>query len=76
MMNAAMIFLVLGIYGAGPVNAADLFEKDVIKTTAGNLEITFIGHGSLMLKFGGKVICPCQTLYAEKLPTVKDTEKS
>jgi L-ascorbate metabolism protein UlaG (beta-lactamase superfamily) len=56
MMKAAMIFLVLGIYGASPVNAADLFEKDVIKTTAGNLEITFIGHGSLMLKFGGKVI--------------------
>src|ERR1035437_2586344 len=56
MMKAAMLFLVMGIYGAGPVNAADLFEKDVIKTTAGDLEITFIGHGSLMLKFGGKVI--------------------
>ena len=56
MMKAAMLFLVMGIYGASPVNAADLFEKDVIKTTAGNLEITFIGHGSLMLKFGGKVI--------------------
>jgi signal transduction histidine kinase len=23
-----------------------------------------------------RLICPCQTLYAEKLPTVKDTEKS
>lgn len=56
MVKAAMIFLVMGIYGAGPVNAADLFERDVIKTTAGNLEITFIGHGSLMMKFGGKVI--------------------
>jgi L-ascorbate metabolism protein UlaG (beta-lactamase superfamily) len=56
MMKAAMLFLVMGIYGAAPVNAADQFEKDVIKTTAGNLEITFIGHGSLMLKFGGKVI--------------------
>lgn len=56
MMKAAMILLVLGLYGAGPVNAADLFENDVIKTSAGNLEITFIGHGSLMLKFGGKVI--------------------
>lgn len=32
------------------------FEKDVIKTTAGDLEITFIGHGSLMMTFGGKVI--------------------
>src|SRR5512137_146409 len=56
MMKAAMLFLVLSLHGAGPVNAAELFEKDVIQTTAGNLEITFIGHGSLMLKFGGKVI--------------------
>ena len=56
MMKAAMLFLVMGIYGAGLANAADLLEKDVIKTTAGNLEITFIGHGSLMMKFGGKVI--------------------
>lgn len=31
------------------------FEKDVIKTSAGNLEITFIGHGTLMLEHGGKV---------------------
>jgi len=56
MMKAAMLFVVLGLYGVGQVNAADLFEKDVINTTAGNLEITSIGHGSLMMKFGGKVI--------------------
>ena len=55
-MKAAMIFLVLGACGDGQANAANLFEKDVFKTTAGNLEITFIGHGSLMMKFGGKVI--------------------
>ena len=56
MMKAAMLFLILGVCGSGLANAAELFEKDVIKTTAGNLEITFIGHGSLMMKFGGKVI--------------------
>ena len=56
MMKAAMLFMILGVCGSGPANAAELFEKDVIKTTAGNLEITFIGHGSLMMKFGGKVI--------------------
>lgn len=55
-MKTAMLFLVLGFCGSGLANAAELFEKDVIKTTAGNLEITFIGHGSLMIKFGGKVI--------------------
>ena len=32
------------------------FVKDIIKTSAGNLEITFIGHASLMFTFDGKVI--------------------
>jgi L-ascorbate metabolism protein UlaG (beta-lactamase superfamily) len=32
------------------------FEQDVIKTDAGDLQITFIGHGTLMMAFGGKVI--------------------
>jgi L-ascorbate metabolism protein UlaG (beta-lactamase superfamily) len=56
MMKTMMIFLIFGICGASLASAAELFEKDVVKTSAGNLEITFIGHGSLMMKFGGKVI--------------------
>ena len=32
------------------------FEKDTIKTSKGNLEITFIGHGSLMFTYDDKVI--------------------
>lgn len=32
------------------------FETDTISTSAGDLEITFIGHGSLMFAFDGKVI--------------------
>ena len=32
------------------------FEKDVFPTSAGNLDITFIGHGSLMFGFGGKIV--------------------
>jgi L-ascorbate metabolism protein UlaG (beta-lactamase superfamily) len=39
-----------------PAMAQEAFEKDVIKTTAGDLEIFFIGHGSLMMKFGNKII--------------------
>jgi L-ascorbate metabolism protein UlaG (beta-lactamase superfamily) len=35
---------------------AQEFERDTIATSAGNLEITFIGHGTLMFTFGGKVI--------------------
>jgi L-ascorbate metabolism protein UlaG (beta-lactamase superfamily) len=36
--------------------AKEAFEKDVIKTSSGDLEVTFIGHGSLMLQFGGLII--------------------
>ncbi len=32
------------------------FETDVIQTSAGDLEITFLGHGTLMFTFGGMVI--------------------
>ena len=36
--------------------AREKLETDIIKTSAGNLEITFIGHGTMMFKWGGKVI--------------------
>jgi L-ascorbate metabolism protein UlaG (beta-lactamase superfamily) len=32
------------------------FEKDIFKTSQGDLAITFIGHGTLMMEFQGKVI--------------------
>jgi len=31
-------------------------QTDILKTSQGDLEITFIGHGSLMFTFNGKVI--------------------
>jgi L-ascorbate metabolism protein UlaG (beta-lactamase superfamily) len=39
-----------------PVMAQEQFEKDVIETSAGDLEITFIGHGTLMFTLEGKTI--------------------
>jgi L-ascorbate metabolism protein UlaG (beta-lactamase superfamily) len=36
--------------------AQEKFEMDTIKTSAGDLKITFIGHGTLMFTFGGKII--------------------
>ena len=33
-----------------------MFERDTIKTSGGDLAITFVGHGTLMFEFGGKVI--------------------
>jgi L-ascorbate metabolism protein UlaG (beta-lactamase superfamily) len=41
---------------AFPVIAQEPFETDVIETSAGDLKITFLGHASLILTFGGKVI--------------------
>jgi L-ascorbate metabolism protein UlaG (beta-lactamase superfamily) len=32
------------------------FEADVIQTSAGDLKITFLGHGTLMVTFNGKTI--------------------
>jgi L-ascorbate metabolism protein UlaG (beta-lactamase superfamily) len=32
------------------------FETDVIETSDGDLQITFLGHGTLMFTFGGEVI--------------------
>lgn len=37
-------------------NAQKTFEKDIFKTSTGELKITFIGHGTLMFELDGKVI--------------------
>ena len=42
---------------ASPVLAEDAFTTDVIQTSEGALQITFIGHATLMFTSGGKVIC-------------------
>ena len=36
--------------------AQEQFERDVISTSGGNLEITFIGHGTLMLAYNNNII--------------------
>jgi L-ascorbate metabolism protein UlaG (beta-lactamase superfamily) len=40
----------------GPAAGQEGFEADIHKTSAGELKITFIGHGTLMFAFGDKVI--------------------
>ena len=35
---------------------AQPFEADIVKTSRGDLEITFIGHGTLMLNYDGNII--------------------
>ena len=56
MKGVGLLLGILLIMGAGAVHAQGKFEQDVIKTGAGDLTITFIGHGTLMFSFGGKVI--------------------
>jgi L-ascorbate metabolism protein UlaG (beta-lactamase superfamily) len=36
--------------------AEKAFETDIVKTAKGDLKITFLGHGTLMVTFGGKII--------------------
>jgi L-ascorbate metabolism protein UlaG (beta-lactamase superfamily) len=40
----------------GQATGQEAFEADFLKTSAGELKITFIGHGTLMFTFGDKVI--------------------
>jgi L-ascorbate metabolism protein UlaG (beta-lactamase superfamily) len=41
---------------AAAIAAGPGLEKDTLPTSAGNLEVTFVGHGSLFFGFGGQVI--------------------
>ena len=53
-----IFFLIPGFVGLMAFDAAAQgnFQTDILKTSQGDLEITFIGHGSLMFTFNGKVI--------------------
>jgi L-ascorbate metabolism protein UlaG (beta-lactamase superfamily) len=55
----ALTIILVGITGACAATGEGgkaMLEEDVFKTSAGDLKITFIGHGTLMFEFGGKVI--------------------
>jgi L-ascorbate metabolism protein UlaG (beta-lactamase superfamily) len=54
--TTAMIFLSAMALGVVAAHGGTAFEKDLFKTEGGDLEITFIGHASLMIRFGGKII--------------------
>lgn len=48
--------LFISLVLASTASAQEQFQSDTIKTSSGDLTITFIGHGLLMFAFGGKVI--------------------
>jgi L-ascorbate metabolism protein UlaG (beta-lactamase superfamily) len=39
-----------------PLSAAEELQRDTITTTAGKVEITFVGHGTLMFRWGKTII--------------------
>src|SRR4030042_419407 len=47
---------ILSMIGVAVATAQQAFETDTLQTSAGDLKITFLGHGTLMLNFGGKII--------------------
>ena len=55
-MNAASLLAMIAFGFAGVVLAQDQFQSDVLPTSAGDLKITFVGHGSLMFAYQGAVI--------------------
>ena len=50
------LLIIVGLFSVAPVSGAMVFEKDSLQTSAGVLNVTFIGHGTLMLQFDGKVM--------------------
>jgi len=55
-MKTLRLINLICILSFSVVQAQDTFQKDVFKTTGGPLEITLIGHGTLMLQFGELII--------------------
>lgn len=55
-MSRLILVFSLMICGATMAIAQKSFDSDTIKTSAGDLKITFIGHASLMFQFGNLTI--------------------
>ena len=55
MINLALLALLVVCFTV-PAMALENYEKDNIETSVGDLEITFIGHGTLMFSFDDKII--------------------
>jgi L-ascorbate metabolism protein UlaG (beta-lactamase superfamily) len=55
-MKFLLAFAVIVACYASPAIAEEPYTTDVFETSSGDLEIKFIGHGSLMMKFDSKTI--------------------
>jgi L-ascorbate metabolism protein UlaG (beta-lactamase superfamily) len=55
-MKTLLLINLLSLMMVLSAHAQKGFEMDIIKTSAGDLKIFFVGHGTLIFSFGGKVI--------------------
>jgi L-ascorbate metabolism protein UlaG (beta-lactamase superfamily) len=55
-MNSQVVLVGVAIAALAAMASGQGLQRDVIATSAGELQITFVGHGTLMLGFGGKII--------------------
>jgi len=53
-MQYIFLFMIIAVFITQA--PAQTFDKEIIDTSKGELEVTFIGHGTLMFKFNGKII--------------------
>jgi len=51
-----LMFIFVALLCSSTVSGATLYEEDSLPTSAGMLDVTFIGHGTLMLEYEGKII--------------------
>lgn len=55
-ISVAAMILFFFVFSANASRKAMIFDADTLKTDSGDLEITFVGHASLILRFLGKTI--------------------
>jgi L-ascorbate metabolism protein UlaG (beta-lactamase superfamily) len=51
-----LLFLFFAVCPSSPVNGQDQIQEDVLSTSAGDLTIAFVGHGTLMFTLGERVV--------------------
>jgi L-ascorbate metabolism protein UlaG (beta-lactamase superfamily) len=56
LMRWISLMAFLSVLVVSAAYAQSKFQSDVFKTSGGDLKITFIGHGTIMLHYAGKVI--------------------
>ena len=56
LVAAALIVLGSAAQAAHAERSAPMFETDVVKTSAGELKITFVGHGTLQFALGDTIV--------------------